>query len=1297
MKTLDITPTMNTTRLAPLNLKSKLSILCAVFAAVTMSHGLRAADIYWETGSSGNWNTPGNWTGGVLPANTDSVIFKSGSVTLDTTATTAITSIGHAAGDHTVMEISGIWKNTDNFTVGNAGLGEVTILTGGTLESNGNRFYVGATGTGVLVIEEGAALLQKNAGTGNQDDFYIGGTLAALNAGGALAGSGTVIVDGLLDVNRYIRVGSGGDGYLYVGQTGTVNALGLRNTYYNWKSTGTVIIDGVWNSTGYIIVSHYGDSYFELGQTGTANVGGYFNVGQADGTGNPYTNTGTAIIKGTMNVVGALQIANRMNATVDITRSGTVNIGSTFYVGGAATGKGILNLDGVLQVAGGATGATVYSNIGDYGRGVFNITNTGTAIITTRTRLGYRASSYGELNVAGYWDGAGNGSAQLYVGVSGTGSIYVAPTGSFIAANGVYLADQASGHANVTVAGYWENKSGLIYTGIRGTGTFTITETGTVKGANSFRVAGAGDSNNDTGDSYVFVHGVLNNGNGANTIGVGYAGQGRMTVFSTGTVIAGDTYVGDRIGGTGTLTLLSGARWLTSENIFYVGSSGKGVLIIEEGAAIVANPLQTPLLGNFVVGNNATGSGTATIAGTISSALSLINGNHVNATGHFEAKSTSSITFGGGFSQNARSTLAVQTGTSRPRDPSNILIYTPLLSFGGRATLSGTLHAYGDAIPGLEYTGNGEGKASELSGIPVLRAAGGIMGEFDEVAIDGLVIPLGLPDFILDGGIKVNEGGALPTRYDIGFGLAWNSNPKNAGTWGTFTIEEGKTFEVDVQLSNRASDLVFASGWDGKSLTKKGEGTLVISALNTYNGATTVQSGTLMYAGPPSHTLGALINNSVIDFGGEGIRTLSATSLLGSGTFNMTLNLNAGTSDRLTITGDAIGNYHFNITDIGSGEMPTGDEPMITLFSIGGVNDITPSTNIVIGGNRVDGNFEYGVFKYAVEMQGNNLVIDNKGLKEEIHNIIDGVLGAQNLMWFDQVDNVSRRFGELRAPRGEDGLGLDFWARAHAASAEIGGGDSNTRRSDNDLWGAEIGVDYTWLLDSERATLGAYIGFGSISQDFHNVATAGAADGDSDLIGFGVYGAWLTDSGWFVNATLSAAHYKNKFTASNTTGDTRIRGDYKDRAFGVTAEAGRRFTIPKNWFVEPAVQGAIVRLTRGNHTTEGVPLSVRGADATVSRVRGALRFGRNWTFENGGWLEIAARGGAVHERSTGGEINIGSATRWRPNLDGDRFEAGFGVYWQPFEKGQLYFDYEYANGDNFEKPWAVSLGFRLSL
>jgi outer membrane autotransporter protein len=250
-----------------------------------------------------------------------------------------------------------------------------------------------------------------------------------------------------------------------------------------------------------------------------------------------------------------------------------------------------------------------------------------------------------------------------------------------------------------------------------------------------------------------------------------------------------------------------------------------------------------------------------------------------------------------------------------------------------------------------------------------------------------------------------------------------------------------------------------------------------------------------------------------------------------------------------------------------------------------------------------------------------------------------------------------------------------------------------------DIYGGEFGADYTWVSDEQRATLGLFVGTARADQDFD----ATTSTGKSDLLGGGVYGAWLTDSGWFVNATLSLLQYKNSFDSIDGSLN-HTTGDYKDRGFGVTAEAGRRIAITdKGWFVEPAVQGAIVRIARddyslggGNQDTEN--LSVHGSNTTVSRIRGAIRAGRAWKSDAMGWLEIAARVGATRESSTGGEVIIGSATRWRPNLDGNRYEAGASFYWRPKANfGQFYLDYEYAAGDNFNKPWGVSLGFRLSL
>ena len=153
---------------------------------------------------------------------------------------------------------------------------------------------------------------------------------------------------------------------------------------------------------------------------------------------------------------------------------------------------------------------------------------------------------------------------------------------------------------------------------------------------------------------------------------------------------------------------------------------------------------------------------------------------------------------------------------------------------------------------------------------------------------------------------------------------------------------------------------------------------------------------------------------------------------------------------------------------------------------------------------------------------------------------------------------------------------------------------------------------------------------------------------------------------------------------------TRFR-IFRSSAFSL--QAFRLFTLAL------LLAAAATTITRGDYTTGGAgsyPLSVHGTDATITRLRASLRVGRIWQNERIGWLQLSARAGATRERSSRGDVTIGSADRWRPNLDGDRLEAGLGLYWQPAARsGQIYLDYEYATGDNYRKPWAISLGFRI--
>ncbi|MGL4594776.1 MAG: autotransporter-associated beta strand repeat-containing protein, partial [Thermoguttaceae bacterium] len=85
---------------------------------------------------------------------------------------------------------------------------------------------------------------------------------------------------------------------------------------------------------------------------------------------------------------------------------------------------------------------------------------------------------------------------------------------------------------------------------------------------------------------------------------------------------------------------------------------------------------------------------------------------------------------------------------------------------------------------------------------------------------------------------------ATKTQYLAKVGLRWNSTNPALPAHGTFTLNENESFIVGIGLGDKTTNL--DSSWDGTTLTKKGIGTLILDAANTYTGATNIEAGTIL-------------------------------------------------------------------------------------------------------------------------------------------------------------------------------------------------------------------------------------------------------------------------------------------------------------------------------------------------------------------------------------------------------------------------------------------------------------------
>ncbi|EEC0355490.1 fibronectin-binding autotransporter adhesin ShdA [Salmonella enterica subsp. enterica] len=685
-----------------------------------------------------------------------------------------------------------------------------------------------------LTKQGDGTLILSNTGNDYGDTEIVGGILAAKDA--ASLGTGDVTI--AENVTLALSQGSLDNNVTGEGQIVKSGSDELIVTGDNNYSGGTTI------SGGTLTVDH-ADS---LG-SGDIDNSGVLKVGEGE-LENTLFGSGSLVKTGT----GELTLSG------DNTYSGGTTIsGGTLTADHAdSLGSGDIDNSGVLKVGEGelkntlsGSGSLVKTGTGELTLSGDNTYSGGTTI-TGGTLTADHADSLGSGDI----DNSGVlqvGEGELENTLSGAGSLVKTGTGELTLSgdnsysggttisDGTLTADHADslGTGAIANSGVLQVGEGELENTLSGTGSLVKTGTGelTLSGDNSYS-----GGTTISGGTLTADH--------ADSLGTG-------TIANSGVLQVGEGELENTLSGTGSLVKIgTGELTLSGDNTYSGGTT------IDDGVLIAANV-------------NALGSGNIDNSGMLmldaNGAFELANvTTHTGATTALAAGSTLNA---GQLTQEDGSTLSIDLGAATDE----------AMITADSVTLGGTLNVTGIGSVTDSWT-------PEAYTYTLIDSDSAITSDFDDLTIAGMNRED--VDFLtIDGKVDETDN----THYDLTASLSWYADRDNATTdaHGTFTLSDPDgSFNVAATLTDVDDTLDPGSRWDGKSLTKEGAGTLILSGDNDYSGGTTINEGTLVAASTTALGTGLVDNNAtlVLDADGEvsaagGITTHSgATTQLALGT-----------------------------------------------------------------------------------------------------------------------------------------------------------------------------------------------------------------------------------------------------------------------------------------------------------------------------------------------------------------------------------------------------------------------------
>lgn len=569
--------------------------------------------------------------------------------------------------------------------------------------------------------------------------------------------------------------------------------------------------------------------------------------------------------------------------------------------------------------------------------------------------------------------------------------------------------------------------------------------------------------------------------------------------------------------------------------------------------------------------------------------------------------------------------------TSNPK-PANALS----LEKGSVITNEGTIHVINSGF-GMSLGGNDASGVKMTNEGTIIASGKNAYGITASDAKDGTVTNEGTI-IATDGAIAISSG-----RWDkdVDFRLILKGNSHVEGV-----IELGKGSELTVENLARAETIVLSSGTPEKVNALDGDPCedCNVGSVHVNNSNLTIRSS------DESQTL----KIGLIETVGNGSLTFEFDSV-GSKEKPL-LDVDTGGQD------DAV---KFNYTGTVSDKLASGSVKAEELFNgISLDNNATPeritTSDGLWGGASVH------------EKKGNEITSTYSGPSSLIISTTDLAL-MNGLVWRSQLTNLSDRMGTLRT-----------MPQAAGAWARYNNGRLDGRGLEYDYSTIEVGFDAPV---SNNFLVGVSFDYTIGDTDLN----AGSAD--NDVYTLGLYGTYYGDNGGFVDLMAKIGRIDNEYNVANSAGSEK--GDYMMTGAIVGVEAGHRFDLAHNMFVEPQVQLSYSWLRATDYATNIRSVDFETIESLVARVgvMGGMKFAEN---RGAAYLKasynhdfLGSVDAAMH--AVNGSNN---SAKISDELDDNWAEVSLGVSYSVTDTLNTFLDVGTGFGGDIDQKWRINFGAR---